>query len=130
MNILKQGEEGSVTTKNMSIEETNHIEETFIVSDNEWDIEIRLTEGPINGYFFNIPTKYQHIIQEGNIDIINDIGETMHCNTVPSMGKGRITKNLNNWYKMKKFQPDDIFYLKKLDDKQFRVVSIKRVNPG
>lgn len=130
VNILKQGEEGSITTKNMSIEETNHIEETFTVSDNEWDIEIKLTEGPIDGYFFNIPTKYQHLIQEGDIDIINDISETMHCNTVTSMGKGRITKNLNNWYKMKKFQPDDKFYLKKLDDKQFRVVSIKRVNPG
>ena len=113
VNILKPEKGDSITPKDT-------------LMGNGGDVEIKLTEGPIKGYFFNIPKKYQHLIQEGNIEIINDLGETMYCNTVPSMGKCRIAKNLNNWYKMKMFQPGDRFYLKKFGDKKFKVVSVKR----
>lgn len=92
----------------------------------DWDIEVKLTAGPLNGGFFNISTKYHHLIEEGNIDIINDEGGLMHCNTVQSMGKGRVTKNLKPWFKMKKFKPDDKFFLKKIGHQKFKVVGIQK----
>jgi len=125
INILSLDKDNTVVSNDMVIDELDHIEKTSIISNNDWDIEIKLTEGPINGFFFNIPQKYQHFIQEGEIIIINDLNEKMYCNTVASMGKSRISKNLNNWYKAKKFQPGDKFYLKKVDERKFKVVGIK-----
>lgn len=128
VNILNiENENLNTQGENKNKDKTN-IEDVVPIMNNEFDIEIKLTEGPINGYFFNIPKKYQHLIQEGNIEIINDLGDKMYCNTPKSMGKSRISKDLNDWYNMKKFQPNDMFYLKKLEDRKFKVVSIKRAN--
>ena len=94
----------------------------------EWDVEVKLTQGPITGGFFNISTKYQHLIEEGDINIINDEGAVMHCHTVQSMGTSRIARNLNIWFKKKRFQPGDKFFLKKIGQQKFEVVSINKIN--